>query len=138
MTYSIIHSRIHFRLGEMTNLPLYTIGVVAELLGVHPETIRVWERYGVIKPQRRSGRRFYSETDLKKLQFVKRLIADDLNLPAVCHYLRLYPCWQMDGCPGCMHGSRLVACAKPCWREEGIYCQVSGDEDTCLNCEFQK
>ena len=122
----------------MKELPVFPIGVVSDILKVHPETIRVWERYGVIKPQRRSGKRFYSETDLKRLRFIIRLIADELNLPAVRHYLRLYPCWQMEGCPGCMHSSKLVACAKPCWKEEGVYCQVTSDENTCLNCEFRK
>jgi len=122
----------------MKNLPLFPIGVVSELLNVHPETVRVWERYGVVKPQRRSGKRFYSETDLKRLRFIQRLIAEELNLPAIRHYLRLYPCWQLDGCPACMHRSELAVCAKPCWKEEETYCQVSGDDDTCSNCEFRK
>ena len=65
----------------MNNLAVFPIGVVSELLGVHPETVRVWERYGVIKPKRRSGKRFYSETDMKRLQFIQKLIAEDLNLP---------------------------------------------------------
>ncbi len=122
----------------MQNRPLYSIGVVSELLDVHPETIRVWERYGVVEPSRRSGKRFYSDNDLKRLQFIQMLTAEGLNLPAVCHYLRLYPCWQMDGCPGCMHPSKVAACAKPCWKEEGTYCQAYGNENTCLTCEFRK
>jgi MerR family transcriptional regulator/heat shock protein HspR len=120
----------------MKDLPLFPIGVVAELLNVHPETIRVWERQGIIKPKRRSGRRFYSETDLKRLRFVQSLIAEDLNLPAIRHYLRLYPCWQFDVCPACMHSSASGMCSKPCWKEEGTYCQVYGDENACSNCEF--
>jgi MerR family transcriptional regulator/heat shock protein HspR len=122
----------------MKNLPAFPIGVVAELLDVHPETIRVWERHGIIKPQRRSGRRFYSETDLKRLRFIQRLMVEELNLPAIRHYLQLYPCWQLDGCPACMHRSELTACAKPCWRDEGTYCQVYGNEDICSQCEFRK
>lgn len=122
----------------MKNLPVYPIGVVSELLNVHPETIRVWERYGVIKPQRRSGKRFYSETDLKRLRFVQTLIAKRLNLPAIRYYLKHYPCWQLDGCPACMHSSEYTACAKPCWKEEGAYCQVFGSVDACSNCEYHK
>ena len=125
------------QLEIMNDLPVFPIGVVSELLNVHPETVRVWERYGVIKPRRRSGRRFYSETDLKRLRFIRRLISEELNLPAIRHYLRLYPCWQRDGCPACMHRSKLAVCAKPCWKEEGIYCQVNGTEDTCSSCEFR-
>jgi len=122
----------------MKNLPVFPIGVVSELLHVHPETLRVWERYGVVKPQRRSGKRFYSETDLKRLRFIQRLIAEELNLPAVRYYLRLYPCWHLDGCPACMHRSELAVCAKPCWKEEGAYCQAYGSADTCSGCEFRK
>jgi MerR family transcriptional regulator/heat shock protein HspR len=122
----------------MKNLPVFPIGVVSELLNVHPETIRVWERQGVIKPKRRSGRRFYSENDLKRLRFIQKLMSEDLNLPAIRHYLRLYPCWQMeDGCPACMHRSETVACGKSCWREEGVYCLASGEEDSCATCQFR-
>ncbi len=122
----------------MKELPVFPIGVVSDILKVHPETIRVWERYGVIKPQRRSGKRFYSENDLKRLQFIQKLITEDLNLPAIRYYLRLYPCWQFDGCPACMHSTKLDVCTKPCWKEEGMYCQVYGIEETCSNCEFRK
>jgi DNA-binding transcriptional MerR regulator len=122
----------------MHNRPVYPIGVVSELLGVHPETIRVWERHGVVRPRRRSGKRFYSENDLKRLQFIHRLMDEGLNLPAVRYYLRLYPCWHIDDCPNCMRHSQHLTCAKPCWKDEGTCCEVSGDEDTCLNCEFRE
>jgi DNA-binding transcriptional MerR regulator len=122
----------------MQNRPVYPIGVVSELLNVHPETIRVWERYGVIEPPRRSGKRFYSESDLKRLQFIQKLIGEGLNLPAIRHYLQLYPCWKMDGCPGCMYRSTNIGCAKPCWKEEGTYCLVSGNEDMCANCVIRQ
>lgn len=120
------------------DLPVFPIGVVSELLDVHPETIRVWERYGVIKPRRRSGKRFYSETDLKRLKFIHKLTTEDLNLPAIRHYLQLYPCWEFDSCPACMHSSHLAVCAKPCWKDEGTYCQAIVGEDTCSGCEFKE
>jgi len=62
----------------MQNRPVYPIGIVSELLNVHPETIRVWERSSVITPKRRNGRRYYSETDLKRLRFIQGPIAEDL------------------------------------------------------------
>jgi len=108
------------------------------MLNVHPETVRVWERHGVVRPGRRSGRRFYSDDDLKRLRFVQRLTNEGLNLPAIRHYLRLYPCWELEGCPECMHRSQDAACTKPCWKEEGTYCQVSGSEDLCRNCEYRR
>ena len=122
----------------MLNQPLYPIGIISELLNVHPETVRSWEKYDVVQPQRRSGKRFYSDSDLKRMRFIQRLTEEGLNLPAIRHYLQLYPCWRMDDCPGCMHRSQDATCAKPCWKEEGTYCQVYGDQDMCLNCEFRK
>ena len=63
---------------------------------------------------------------------------EELNLPAICHYLKLYPCWLRDGCPACMHRSPHAVCAKPCWKEEGTFCQAYVGEDTCSACEFRK
>ena len=123
----------------MSDQPLYTIGIIAELLNVHRETIRAWERSGVIpSPKRRSGKRVYSDNDLKRLQFIHQLTENGLNLPAIRYYLQLYPCWQMDDCPGCMKRSYDVSCAKPCWQEENTYCHVSENEDSCLNCKLRK
>jgi len=121
----------------MPNSPVYTIGIVSELLAVHPETLRIWEKRGIVQPRRRSGKRFYSQNDLKRLQFIKYLIAENLNLPAIKFYLRFYPCWQFNGCPRCMHSSRLALCGKPCWKEEGAYCLATGDNDMCSKCEFR-
>jgi MerR family transcriptional regulator, heat shock protein HspR len=123
---------------DVDQRPIYTIGVVSDLLEVHPETIRVWERHDIIKPQRRSGKRFYSETDLKRLRFIKKLMTEGLNLPAVRHYLSLYPCWKMDTCPTCMHQSELASCSKPCWKDDGLFCQVYGKEEVCAICEYCK
>ena len=120
----------------MYDRPLYPIGIVSELLEVHPETIRVWERNELVQPSRRSGKRFYSENDLKRLRFIQKLIAEGLNVPAIHHYLQFYPCWQLDGCPGCMHPADYIGCAKPCWKEVGNYCYVSADEDMCSDCEY--
>jgi MerR family transcriptional regulator/heat shock protein HspR len=115
--------------------PLYTIGVVAEMLGVHPETIRVWETSGAIQsPQRRSGKRFYSENDLKRLRFIRKLAAEGLTQRAMIYYLRLYPCWKTPDCTGCMHGTRDGHSLKPCWQEEDSYCQAASLGNPCQGC----
>ncbi|MFC1944746.1 MerR family transcriptional regulator [Chloroflexota bacterium] len=117
------------------NRPLYPIGVVSELLEVHPETVRTWERSGVVlPPQRRSNRRYYSENDLKRLRFIQRLAGEGLTLRAIHYYLRLYPCWQTEDCAGCMNASDQVISGKPCWQEESTYCQAAGSEQPCANC----
>lgn len=122
----------------MEDHPVYPMGIASELLDVHPETIRVWERYGVVHIHRRNGKRFYSDNDLKRLRFIQKLIREGLNLPAISYFLRLYPCWHQEECPVCMHRSERVGCAKPCWREDGMYCSVSVNEDLCASCEYRK
>lgn len=125
----------------MQNRPVYPIGIVAEMLNVHPETIRSWERGGVCQPpQRRGGKRFYSEDDVIRLRFIKRMTEEGLNLTAIRHYLQIYPCWNMDDCPGCMHRAEAIGCGKPCWKEEGTYCQLSPETDIknmCVKCELR-
>jgi len=122
-------------LRVIQNYPVYSIGVVSELLGVHPETIRTWEKSGVVEPpQRRSGKRFYSERDYKRLQFIHKLIQEGLTLRALHYYLRLYPCWKTIDCPGCLYNSGQIGSIKLCWQEEGTYCQVANNKDPCIDC----
>ena len=121
----------------MPNRPRYTIGIISEFVDVHPETIRIWERHGLIGPARRSGKRFYSENDLKRLLFIKKVKEDGLNIPAIKHHLKLYPCWfcRSDQCPNCGDRPKSPNCIKPCWKEDGC-CQATNDSETCLKCEF--
>ena len=117
------------------NYPLYPIGVVSEILAVHPETIRTWEKSGVVQPpQRRSGKRFYSERDFKRLRFIQRLVEEGLTLRAIHHYLRLYPCWKPSDCVSCVHASDQISSVKSCWQEPGTYCRVANSQDPCTTC----
>lgn len=121
---------------DIGNRPLYPIGIVAEILNLHPQTIRVWESYGVIQPQRRSGKRFYSDNDLRRLRFVQKLREEGLNKAAVSHHIKFYLCWNHDNCPPCVQRSEHNNCGKPCWKDDGVYCIASYNEDLCSNCEF--
>ena len=67
----------------MERKPLYTISVIAELMGVHPETLRVWERHGLLKIPRRNAQRLYTDNDLKRLSFIQDLLDKGLNLAGV-------------------------------------------------------
>lgn len=64
---------------------LYMISVVSEMLGIHPQTLRLYEREGFIKPQRSGGNtRLYSEEDVEKLEMVLRLTRElGVNLAGV-------------------------------------------------------
>ena len=123
----------------MQNRPLYTIGVMADLLEVHPETLRVWERHGLLKPYRKNVQRLYTDNDLKRLLFIQELLDKGLNLAGVLEYLSFYPCWLRDDCPSCMRRSNTGGCGKQCWKEKGTYCQTSLEEPSiCDTCEYKK
>ncbi len=64
---------------------LYMISVVSEMLGIHPQTLRLYEREGFIKPKRSGGNtRLYSEEDIEKLEMILRLTRDlGVNLAGV-------------------------------------------------------
>ena len=121
----------------MLDRPVYPIGVVAEMLDVTPETIRAWERTEVVQPRRRSGKRFYSDVDVARLRFIQKLVGEGLAPAGIRYYLRLYPCWEMDDCPGCMSRTENASCGKECWKEPGTYCQVSTNQDLCATCEHR-
>ena len=60
--------------------PCYVISVAARLLGVHAQTLRYYERLGLVEPSRSRGNiRLYSARDIEKLQQIKRLV-DDLGV----------------------------------------------------------
>jgi len=65
--------------------PLYMIGVVAEMLKLHPQTLRIYERKGLIRPSRTVGRtRLYSPEDVEEIARVVRLTRDlGVNLAGV-------------------------------------------------------
>lgn len=53
--------------------PLYLISVVSEMLRVHPQTLRLYERDGLITPRRTKKQRLYSESDVEKLDLILKL-----------------------------------------------------------------
>jgi MerR family transcriptional regulator/heat shock protein HspR len=56
---------------------LYVISVAAQILHVHPQTLRLYEREGLIEPQRsRGGIRLYSERDIERVRAIQRLTTD--------------------------------------------------------------
>ncbi|MGH8979457.1 MAG: heat shock protein transcriptional repressor HspR [Acidimicrobiales bacterium] len=73
-----------------TAVPVYVISVAAELAGVHPQTLRVYERKGLLDPSRTTGgSRRFSERDLARLRRIQSLTADGLNLEGVRRVLEL-------------------------------------------------
>jgi len=75
----------------MSNHPRYMISVAAELVGMHPQTLRIYEAKGLVRPQRTPGNtRLYSEADLERVRLIQRLRTEfGLNLAGVETVLRL-------------------------------------------------
>jgi MerR family transcriptional regulator, heat shock protein HspR len=69
----------------MNDRPRYMISVAAELVGMHPQTLRMYEQKGLVRPQRTAGNtRLYSEADLERLRLIQRLTTElGLNLAGV-------------------------------------------------------
>lgn len=75
----------------MADRPIYMISVAAELVGMHPQTLRIYEAKGLVRPQRTpGGTRLYSESDVDRLRVIQRLTTElGLNLAGVELTLRL-------------------------------------------------
>jgi MerR family transcriptional regulator/heat shock protein HspR len=78
--------------------PLYPMGVAAELVGVHPRTLRIYESEGLIKPQRRGGKRYYSEGEIARIKCIKTLLNRGMGIEGVKRLYSLAPCWRVLGC----------------------------------------
>ena len=75
----------------MDDRPIYMISVAAELVGMHPQTLRIYEQKGLVRPRRTAGNtRLYSERDLDRLRTIQRLTTEwGLNLAGVERVLEL-------------------------------------------------
>lgn len=70
------------------NRPLYMISVAADLAGLHPQTLRIYESKGLVTPQRTSGNtRMYSQADVERLELITRLTDEGINLAGVVRIL---------------------------------------------------
>jgi MerR family transcriptional regulator, heat shock protein HspR len=71
--------------------PRYMISVAADLVGMHPQTLRIYESKGLVRPGRTpGGTRLYSEHDLERLRLIQRLTTElGLNLAGVARVLAL-------------------------------------------------
>jgi MerR family transcriptional regulator, heat shock protein HspR len=71
--------------------PLYMISVAAELAGVHPQTLRIYERRQLVNPNRSAGNtRLYSDADIERLRLIQHLTQDEgINLAGVIRIIEL-------------------------------------------------
>lgn len=118
------------------NMPLYPIGVVAELIGITDQTLRLYEKHGLIKPSRRNKNRYYSDNDVKWLRCVRRLIHDrKISIEGIKLLLEYAPCWEITNCT---EDRRQTCCAyvnkaKACWELKSMRCG-NASENACMEC----
>jgi MerR family transcriptional regulator, heat shock protein HspR len=75
----------------MPDRPRYMISIAAELVGMHPQTLRIYEQKGLVRPKRTAGNtRLYSEADVERLRLIQRLTTEiGLNLAGVERVMHL-------------------------------------------------
>ncbi len=75
----------------MDDRPRYMISVAADLVGMHPQTLRMYEQKGLVRPKRTAGNtRLYSDADVERLRLIQQLTSDvGLNLVGVERVLHL-------------------------------------------------
>lgn len=83
-----------------SDTPVYSIGVAAQILGVHPRTLRIYEDEGLVKPARKGNRRFFSPNDITWIGCIRTMIHDEgISIPGIKKLLRYAPCWEITDCP---------------------------------------
>jgi hypothetical protein len=76
----------------------FPIGVVADLLGVTEQTLRLYETQGLVKPARRNRERYYCAGDVQWLECLRHLIhTEKVSIEGVKRLLHFAPCWEIVG-----------------------------------------
>ncbi len=114
--------------------PKLKIGEVARQLDIAVETIRMYEREGLLLVHKTdSGQRLFNQADVHWISCIRRLIAErGLNLEGIRRMLALLPCWELKPCSEAERNNcpAYLNATKPCWM---IKAQLSGNCKT-LEC----
>ncbi len=126
--------------------PLFTIGTIADQLGISVQTLRLYEREKLIIPfKKESKHRLYSQADLERLKFIRFAInKQKVSIEGLKIILSLIPCWEITSCSiedrmKCKSFPSLQPCwslskeNKPCQNLECRNCDVYNDYNSCNN-----
>jgi MerR family transcriptional regulator/heat shock protein HspR len=114
--------------------PVYTIGTAAELLDVHPRTLRLYEDGGLLRPARKNNRRFYTSNDLEWIGCIRYLLHDKgLNQEGLKRLLAFIPCSEIRGCKpeDVENCSAYTERSAPCW---DLARQAGSRVNECYQC----
>jgi MerR family transcriptional regulator, heat shock protein HspR len=117
--------------------PVLRIGSVAELLDVHPRTLRLYEQRGLVRPVRSRGQRKYTSNDVRWLRCLRSLVHEEgYSLPGIAKLLDFAPCWSIKGCPPDVRDAceAKMDARLPCWEVVKGRCSRGGSG--CLSCDL--
>jgi len=87
-----------------SDVPIYPIGVAARLLNVHPRTLRIYEKEGLVQPKLVGNRRLFSADDIQWITCLRTFIHQEgISIPGLKKLLEFIPCWEVAGCPAEIH-----------------------------------
>jgi MerR family transcriptional regulator/heat shock protein HspR len=121
------------RYYEILDKPVMRVGAVADLLGVCPRMVRIYEERGLVKPERKNSQRLYSFKDVCWLARIRELINEEgYDMAEIARLISLPGCWQLRDCPSEKREKCPAAQApgKRCWEVPGA-CQHDTDCETC-------
>jgi len=122
-------------MSALTNNPIYTIGVAARMLGTSPQSLRLYEKEGLILSHRTAtNRRMYSDVELAKVRCIQKMIREEgLNFAGLRHLFALTPCWTLRAHSGLDHEKcpAFQNTTQPCWASTEKCLQP---ENSCRDC----
>jgi MerR family transcriptional regulator/heat shock protein HspR len=121
---------------DKKDMPLYTIGTVSELVGTTNQTLRLYEKHGLIKPTRKNKNRFFSENDIRWLFCLRSLIhKKKISIEGIKKLLEYAPCWEITECSENTRNTcnAYVNNTKPCWEYNQMVCKHQ-PMNTCGDC----
>jgi len=128
--------------------PIYPIGVVAKMLDVSVDTIRTYEKEGLILTYKMdSGHRRFSENDIEKIRCIRRMLKEKgLNIAGIKRLCSMIPCWginenckisEYEDCPAATNVElpcwALDEHSRPCSGNDCYYCKVYETHFDCRN-----
>ncbi len=121
---------------DRMSTPLYPIGIVAELIGTTDQTLRLYEKHGLIKPARRNKNRYYSENDIKWLRCLRDLIHNrKISIQGIKKLMEFAPCWEITECSEERRNNctAFIDKTKPCWELNRLICNRESGK-ICEDC----